>query len=144
MNKIKEKRIELGISQSKLSKLLDIPKRTIESWDSTKDKRYPQPWIEKLVLEKMDSINRKKSGLKMLDEIQECKVLFTNKEASNLAKLAIKYQLEYYKKTNEYYNYTPEILEKTLKKISPKNMGDKPLTVVEIIKRIEDLSVFIY
>lgn len=144
MNKIKEKRIQLGISQAKLSELLDIPKRTIENWDSEKNTRYPAKWMENLILEKMDSLTRKKSGLKMLDNIQDCEAVFSGKEAANLARLAIKCQLAYYKDTIEYYNYTPEILEETLKRITPKNMGDEPLTVAEIIQQIEDLSIFIY
>lgn len=144
MNKIKEKRIELDISQARLSELLHIPKRTIENWDSDKNSRYPSEWMEKLILEKMDSLTKKKSGIILLDAIQDCEAVFSSKEAASLARLAIKCQLAYYKDTNVYYNYTPEILEETLKRITPKNMGDKPLTVAAIIQKIENLTVFIY
>lgn len=48
---IKEARNELGISQQKMSLLLEIPKRTIEDWES--GKRKPAPWAEKLIVEKL-------------------------------------------------------------------------------------------
>lgn len=133
----------MGLSRATFCKEFNIPIRTVEDWDNEKLSSYPKKWVESLIIEKLKSMD-KRSGLKMLDAIRDCEIVFDKQEAANLARLAIKCQIEYYKKTNEFYNYTPEILEDTLKKINPQNMGDEPLTVEEIIKKIEDLSVFIY
>lgn len=40
---IKEARQSVGLTQKALSEWLDIPKRTIEDWDSNKSK--PAPWV---------------------------------------------------------------------------------------------------
>ena len=45
--KIKEVRSEYKITQQELSDLTEIPKRTIENWES--GKRKPSPWVEKLL-----------------------------------------------------------------------------------------------
>jgi len=45
--KIKETRSEYNITQQELSDLTDIPKRTIENWES--GQRKPNPWVEKLL-----------------------------------------------------------------------------------------------
>ena len=54
--KIKEARQHLGISQRELSKLLDIPLRTIESWES--ESRTPPPYVEKLIVEKLMNMRK--------------------------------------------------------------------------------------
>lgn len=50
---IKELRLELGLTQEKMSLLFDppIPLNTIKKWDSGIS--YPPAWVESLVLEKM-------------------------------------------------------------------------------------------
>lgn len=54
---IKEARMDAGLSQAKMSELLDIPKRTIEDWERGKSK--PAPYVEKLIIEKLQSITPK-------------------------------------------------------------------------------------
>ena len=54
MNKIKEARQQAGLTQKAMHEMFGIPKRTIEDWDS--GKRYPPEWVERLVLEKLESL----------------------------------------------------------------------------------------
>lgn len=55
-NPIKEARIAAGLTQQQLSDMLGIPKRTIEDWDA--GKAYPRPWVEKLLLEKLETLRK--------------------------------------------------------------------------------------
>lgn len=57
MNKLKEARQAAGLSQAKMSKLFEIPTRTIENWES--GTRKPPAYVEKLIVEKLMQI---KSG----------------------------------------------------------------------------------
>lgn len=52
--KIKEARIAAGLTQKQMSDLFEIPLRTIESWES--EVRTPPPYVEKLIVEKLQSI----------------------------------------------------------------------------------------
>ena len=52
-NPIKDARERLGISQEKFSKKYDIPKRTIEDWESGKSK--PPRYVMNMLLEKVFS-----------------------------------------------------------------------------------------
>lgn len=54
MNTIKEARAAAKLSQAKMSKVFDIPQRTIENWES--GKRQPPPYVEKLIIEKLEQI----------------------------------------------------------------------------------------
>lgn len=54
---IKEARQVAGLSQAKMSSLFEIPKRTIENWES--GTRKPPAYVEKLIVEKLMQI---KSG----------------------------------------------------------------------------------
>lgn len=54
MNTIKEARIKAGLTQAKMSELLEIPKRTIEEWD--RGTRKCPHWVELLVIEKLERI----------------------------------------------------------------------------------------
>ena len=54
MNKIKEARKEAGITQEKMSEMLEIPKRTIENWETGKN--TPPVYVEKLVLKELGRI----------------------------------------------------------------------------------------
>lgn len=96
----------------------------------------------------INGIKREISGLDLLDNMIDYTGSFTAIEASYLATIAIKYQLDYYENNPDeaYYNYTPDILKKTLKEITPKNMAvDKDtLTIKEIINRVEALTTFLY
>lgn len=50
---IKEARVQVGLTQQGLSDWLDIPKRTIEDWDSGKSQ--PKEWVRKILIEKIFS-----------------------------------------------------------------------------------------
>ena len=52
LNDIKRARMLAGISQAQMSKLLDIPLRTIENWET--GDRKPPAYVEKLVIEKLE------------------------------------------------------------------------------------------
>ena len=60
MNKIKEARQQAGLTQKAMHDMFGIPKRTIEDWDS--GKRYPPEWVERLVLEKLESLIKEKEA----------------------------------------------------------------------------------
>ena len=51
---IKEARQVVGITQRKLSEILEIPLRTIENWEA--GVRTPPPYVEKLIVEKLLSM----------------------------------------------------------------------------------------
>ena len=48
MSKIKEARQKAGITQEEMSRLLEIPKRTIGDWET--GTRTPPPYVEKMVV----------------------------------------------------------------------------------------------
>ncbi len=48
MSKIKEARQRAGLTQEEMSRLLEIPKRTIGDWET--GNRTPPPYVEKLVV----------------------------------------------------------------------------------------------
>lgn len=54
---IKEARQAAGLSQRKMSALLEIPLRTIEDWEA--GTRKPPAYIERLIVEKLISISAK-------------------------------------------------------------------------------------
>ena len=53
-NSIKAARKAAGLTQKAMSEKLNIPRRTIEDWDSGKS--YPPAWVEALLLEKLQSM----------------------------------------------------------------------------------------
>ncbi|MGN0489389.1 MAG: helix-turn-helix domain-containing protein [Ruminococcus sp.] len=55
--KIKEARNKVGMSQQQMSEIMDIPKRTIENWES--GKTTPPPYVERLVVKELLSIGKK-------------------------------------------------------------------------------------
>lgn len=59
--KLKETRTEYNITQQELSDITDIPKRTIENWES--GKRKPSPWVEKLVDSYIKQFPKNKKGI---------------------------------------------------------------------------------
>ncbi len=59
--KIKETRTEYNMTQQELSEITDIPKRTIENWES--GKRKPSPWVEKLVNSYIKQFPKNKKGI---------------------------------------------------------------------------------
>ena len=58
MSKIKEARQRANISQAVMAELLDIPKRTIEAWET--DNRKPPSYVEKLVVAELNRIAERK------------------------------------------------------------------------------------
>lgn len=59
--KVKEMRAEYNITQQELSDLTDIPKRTIENWES--GKRNPSPWVENLVNAYIKQFPKNRNGI---------------------------------------------------------------------------------
>jgi DNA-binding transcriptional regulator YiaG len=51
---IKEARISAGLSRAEMSRRFEIPLRTLENWES--DVNQPPAWVEKLIVEKLNSI----------------------------------------------------------------------------------------
>lgn len=60
MNKIKEMREKLGWSRAKFCREFGIPIRTVEDWDNESISSYPKNWVEKLILEKLERIQKEK------------------------------------------------------------------------------------
>lgn len=56
MNKIKEARMDIGMSRAEMHRQFEIPLRTLEDWDS--GKRNPPVWAEKLILEKLERMKQ--------------------------------------------------------------------------------------
>lgn len=54
INKIKLARRLAGLTQQKMSDIMEIPKRTIEDWDT--GRRTPAPWVERLVVAELGRI----------------------------------------------------------------------------------------
>lgn len=48
MSKIKDARLEVGLTRAELSKKYNIPIRTLEDWDS--GRRKPSEWLENLII----------------------------------------------------------------------------------------------
>ena len=58
-SEIKKARIEAGItSRAEMSRLFEIPVRTLENWES--GVRIPPHWAEKLIIEKLEQIKNGK------------------------------------------------------------------------------------
>ena len=57
-NPIKEARKRAGLTQKRMSEILKIPIRTIESWDMGKSK--PPLWAELLIIEKLEQIAKER------------------------------------------------------------------------------------
>ena len=55
MNKIKEVRKAVGITQKEACERIGVPRRTWENWESEKLETYPAAWIENLIIEKLES-----------------------------------------------------------------------------------------
>lgn len=54
MTRIKEARLNAGLTQAKMSEVFEIPKRTIENWET--GKRNPPAYVEKLVIRELERI----------------------------------------------------------------------------------------
>jgi DNA-binding transcriptional regulator YiaG len=49
---IKEARVAAGLTQKEMSRIMGIPKRNIENWES-ENKSNPPAWAEKLILKEL-------------------------------------------------------------------------------------------
>lgn len=56
INKIKEARVNAGLTQAKMAEIFKIPKRTIENWET--GSRKPPEWAELLILEKLTKMQQ--------------------------------------------------------------------------------------
>ncbi|MBO5232049.1 MAG: helix-turn-helix transcriptional regulator [Clostridia bacterium] len=54
MSKIKDARLNAGLTQDSMSQKLGIPKRTIQDWES--DRRTPPDYVERLVIAELERI----------------------------------------------------------------------------------------
>ena len=59
MKEIKEARLKAGLTQQEMSKLLEIPKRTIEEWEGGR-MRCPE-YTKKMILKELGKFERKKT-----------------------------------------------------------------------------------
>lgn len=57
MSKIKEARIEAGLTQETMAEKLGIPKRTIQDWE--REKRIPPDYVERLVVAEFKRMSQK-------------------------------------------------------------------------------------
>jgi len=55
---LKEKRLAMGLTQVQFAELLDIPVRSIKSWDC--GDRKPPDWVERLIFYKIEQIEKEK------------------------------------------------------------------------------------
>ena len=55
---IKEAREQAGLSRAEMSRLFEIPVRTLEEWDA--GRRTPPPYVEKLIIEKLQTISKER------------------------------------------------------------------------------------
>lgn len=54
---IKEAREQAGLSRAEMSRRFEIPVRTLEDWE--KGKRTPPPYVEKLIIEKLETMKER-------------------------------------------------------------------------------------
>lgn len=55
---IKEARLQAGLSRAEMSRLFEIPVRTLEDWDAGKSN--PPPYVAKLIIEKLQTISKER------------------------------------------------------------------------------------
>lgn len=55
---IKEAREAAGLSRAEMSRVFEIPVRTLENWDAGKN--TPPPYVEKLIIEKLEAIKKER------------------------------------------------------------------------------------
>lgn len=58
MNKIKEARIDTGMSRAEVARKMNIPYRTFENWENGTN--YPKEYIEKLIIEEIKRVGGQK------------------------------------------------------------------------------------
>lgn len=70
INKIKEARLNAGLTQAKMSDVFKIPKRTIENWET--GNRKPPKWAEMLVVEKLKEMREDIIELLINNTVTKC------------------------------------------------------------------------
>lgn len=73
INKIKEARLNAGLTQAKMAEIFKIPKRTIENWET--GSRKPPEWAELLVIDKLRNISEDIMDLLINKEITKCVIV---------------------------------------------------------------------
>lgn len=73
INKIKEARVNAGLTQAKMAEIFKIPKRTIENWET--GSRKPPEWAEILVIDKLRNISEDIMDLLINKEVTKCVVV---------------------------------------------------------------------
>lgn len=61
-NSVRGKRLDAGLSRAEMSRMFEIPIRTLESWDA--EVRTPPAWAEKLIIEKLERIKQEEMELR--------------------------------------------------------------------------------
>lgn len=56
MNRFKQARTDVGLSQADVCRLLEIPRRTLQDWES--GERVPPKYVETLYLEKLVTLKQ--------------------------------------------------------------------------------------
>lgn len=70
INRIKEARLNAGLTQAKMSEVFKIPKRTIENWET--GNRKPPEWAEMLVVEKLKAMREDVMELLINNTVKKC------------------------------------------------------------------------
>lgn len=85
---LKEARMHAGLTQAEMSERFEIPKRTIENWET--DKRKCPVYVEKLIVEKLEEIIMLKSEevAKKAIEINELQEQLPEVSVGDIVKLA--------------------------------------------------------
>ncbi|MDU7086064.1 MAG: helix-turn-helix transcriptional regulator [Clostridium sp.] len=85
---LKEARMRAGLTQAEMSERFEIPKRTIENWET--DKRKCPVYVEKLIVEKLEEIIMLKSEdvAKKAIEINELQEQLPEVKVGDIVKLA--------------------------------------------------------
>lgn len=73
INKIKEARLNAGLTQAKMSEVFKIPKRTIENWET--GNRKPSEWAEILVVEKLKEMREDIIELLINNTVTKCMIV---------------------------------------------------------------------
>lgn len=73
INKIKEARVNAGLTQAKMAEIFKIPKRTIENWET--GSRKPPEWAEILVIDKLRNISEDIMDLLINKEVTKCVIV---------------------------------------------------------------------
>ncbi len=73
INRIKEARLNAGLTQAKMSEVFKIPKRTIENWET--GNRKPPEWAEMLVVEKLKEMREDIMELLINNTVTKCMIV---------------------------------------------------------------------